>query len=261
MVNKISKESIKLLIDEYHNRNKSHYIQRNLFDYSSLSDNLIILNNNIDTLSFLESQGCRNFYRYYFFINPSGSKVDRNFPDDLVVISEYIYTGQPSSTVEMHHKNLGFQRYAILRKMSIVKNTLNLDIDSKLQNSSIDDFRYIQKNLNLEFDYITERIPKNNEIKEAIISKKIFKLVSNDQIQGFIWIDRKRAICELKYIFVDRRYRGQGVGRKLMNGLIFESRNAKKIQLWVLDNNSKAINLYANFGFNFENLKLSVYLG
>ena len=64
--------------------------------------------------------------------------------------------------------------------------------------------------------------------------------------------------CELNNMFVESKYRGLGVGTKLINSFVCwcRERNAKRIFVTASIGNDKTIKFYRNLGFNDLNITL-----
>ncbi len=92
-----------------------------------------------------------------------------------------------------------------------------------------------------------------------ILNFKGKKITDNQKIIGFLWFDKKKFLTELRYLFVDESYRGQKISKKLMKQYLYHTRDVKKKQLWVLEHNKIAINLYKKYGYEFENLKDTIF--
>lgn len=68
--------------------------------------------------------------------------------------------------------------------------------------------------------------------------------------------------CELLRIAVRPEYRGRGLSKKLMDQLVFYSRqkDVKSIFLEVRESNERARNLYRSYGFTEEGIRKHYYL-
>ena len=86
-----------------------------------------------------------------------------------------------------------------------------------------------------------------------------YKFDNFGNVLGFYWYRNSKFLSELTYIFVLKRYRGLGLGKELLNSYLFNTSKINKKQLWVLDNNSSAINLYLKYGFSFDCLNVYIF--
>ncbi|MGB9943845.1 spermine/spermidine acetyltransferase, partial [Bacillus subtilis] len=74
----------------------------------------------------------------------------------------------------------------------------------------------------------------------------LFPEYDEDNKNGRVWLDR---------FFIDERYQGKGLGKKMLKALIqhlAELYKCKRIYLSIFENNIHAIRLYQRFGFQFN---------
>lgn len=101
--------------------------------------------------------------------------------------------------------------------------------------------------LEIEKEWI-KSLPKKepNNIVYGIYLEKIIGVI---QFKNINYINRN---CEIS-IFISSNSHGKGYGKKSMNFIknyVFNVLGLKKAYLYVLEENSQAIKLYSNFGFN-----------
>ena len=73
--------------------------------------------------------------------------------------------------------------------------------------------------------------------------------------------DTLPACGEVFAIYVLAEYHGQRVGYKLMKAAIDKLSAYKKIAVWVLKGNERAIRFYERFGFRFDGTEADIMLG
>lgn len=92
-----------------------------------------------------------------------------------------------------------------------------------------------------------------NRDKEGIFLAKV-----DGKIVGFVagdanWFSRRegKRVGAIHEIVVDPEYQGHGVGTALLNTILeyFKKKGLDTAELWVGDENYKAINFYKKFGF------------
>ena len=85
-----------------------------------------------------------------------------------------------------------------------------------------------------------------------------FVVKVNDKIVGFVagdanWFSRRerKNVGAIHEIVVDPDYQGQGIGTTLMKKILeyFKGKELDTAELWVGDENYRAINFYKRFGF------------
>lgn len=83
----------------------------------------------------------------------------------------------------------------------------------------------------------------------------------NDEVTGFIsfdnWDTRRTEHTGLFSVFIKKNFRGMGIGKILVNGMLEWAKDNpvnKKISLYVFSTNKNAIALYKKLGFKQEGL-------
>ena len=71
----------------------------------------------------------------------------------------------------------------------------------------------------------------------------------------------QKEMGEIFSLYVLAAYHGRRVGYELVNAALAELLNDKKIAVWVLDGNEKAIRFYERHGFRFDGVKEEICLG
>jgi ribosomal protein S18 acetylase RimI-like enzyme len=259
MFRQVSKHQLLIAIVKLRSAIPHSKVVSNYFD-SSLEGEEILLAIQNKSLYFLKKDLTSGLY-YYFFIAESGFLLPQNldFPAGKVV-SEQVFKHEVSKEIVDHFSFLGFEVYAQLRKMSLLKKEV-LKIDNqRIHLCNENDVRCLRSIFDLHFDPISERYPSDIEILAAVRSKSVFKFVSGDQIIGFYWADTKKILTELRYIYVCPTSRGSGIGKELFEHHLYMSQRLKKNQLWVLQNNFKAIGMYEKYGYSFEGLEDIIFI-
>ncbi len=66
---------------------------------------------------------------------------------------------------------------------------------------------------------------------------------------------------EVYAIYVLAEYQGKKIGYELMNAALDRLSNYKRVALWVLKGNDKAIRFYERYGFRFDGTEAEIMLG
>lgn len=107
---------------------------------------------------------------------------------------------------------------------------------------------------------------QKNELKNEFLNNpytKIYAYVENSNIIGIIHINDIYDRYEINNIFVLREHRNKKVASQLMEKIIKEAEETKKINitLEVRKDNISAINLYKKYGFVEKALRKGYYRG
>ncbi len=90
-------------------------------------------------------------------------------------------------------------------------------------------------------------------------NEKIIGYYDNDKLVGFIHISISFEVYDIVNIVVDSDYRNKGIGTKLLNYVIDNNLECKKLMLEVRENNNNAIKFYKDNGFELINVRKNYY--
>lgn len=87
--------------------------------------------------------------------------------------------------------------------------------------------------------------------------KDVYVFDDNGIVKGMMsWGNRtqKSGILELKELYVDPFFQGEGIGTKLMQHFLLKAQEQgmKEVFLWVLEENDAAKGFYAKFGYEYN---------
>ena len=157
---------------------------------------------------------------------------------------------------------IGFKAYAQLKKMSMINSSIEQqEADKDITIAKDKDISCLKKLFEENFDRFTERPPSIGDIESAIQNEDIYCKFDNfGNILGFYWNRNMKFLSELRYLFVINKYRGLGIGKELLSSCLFNTSKINRKQLWVLENNPSAINLYKKFGYEFDGLVDHIFI-
>ena len=95
------------------------------------------------------------------------------------------------------------------------------------------------------------------KLKEYFLSEmaKVIVLLDNNIVASYVWFFIKGNRIHINEIATKKEYRGNGFAKVLLNYIELSSTSDESIdaiELFVLENNSSAINLYSELGFVTE---------
>lgn len=110
--------------------------------------------------------------------------------------------------------------------------------------------------------YFKDRIVKRDGFAEVIeIDGKIIGYLCGGIVKGLFY-RRKAKYAELENMFIDKKYRGKGLGKKLARDFInwCKRNRVDYISLTAFAKNVQALGLYRKLGFKDYNLSLEIKL-
>ena len=253
----------------YHNisvvkRNADQYLTNFYFTGSKLKD-LIYNNNlymvdNINNIFFLRKND--GFFNLHF-CSSNKNFLDKSLAKELTNIKLPIVTdlvGEEKTLIKLKDvfiKN-NFRYYTTFIRMSRINDrkddTLHMThmtndfIFAKLEDSS-EIYNIITSNFNKYSEHLTSL----EEIKEAI-NKYTILIKKRDKIAALSFHDKIGISSIHRYLFVDQNFRGQKLGMKILKKYFDECKTIKRFILWVESSNIKAINIYKDLGYDYDNL-------
>lgn len=103
--------------------------------------------------------------------------------------------------------------------------------------------------------YEDEKDLSEDEWKRRI-KNTLFAVLNNRLVGMIVYVGNNKLktihVIDIFGVYVSREYRGQGVGKKLIEGVLTEvqkSRGIKKIKLTISPEQKAAVNLYQQYGF------------
>jgi GNAT superfamily N-acetyltransferase len=198
-------------------------------------------------------------YHLFYFINCFDELV--NVGMDLPVSMEIIYRGEknfPDKIVNFWQLN-GFQKHLI--RDNLIANYSNIplmkheskDVLISLANES--DASVLHDIYAASFDIYTGDMLSLQEIKDKIQSEQIICAYHDDKFCGFLEFELKNNNVWLNHVAVSENFRGMGISNLLIAAYVNLNKinETTKYQLWVIQDNIAAVNLYKKFGFVYNN--------
>ena len=118
-----------------------------------------------------------------------------------------------------------------------------------------EDIIFAKKLIDENLDFYTGDRLTLKEIENFSDNGLLFCAYKDDLICGMLQADFKNNVYWLGHIVVHKDFRGIGLANLLVNHYLKEGLRlkVKKFQLWVVNNNVPAINLYRKRGFKYFN--------
>lgn len=154
-----------------------------------------------------------------------------------------------------------FYLYRELVRMTAIRQAgdVGLIAPSRAQASDIE---FIERIFAENFDPCSERIPSRVQLHQHVQDREILLCRSpSGLLSGFLIHNKTKRTNYLKYIFVDLAFRGQGVGKLLLEQFVMQSNPGDRMVLWVFPDNPPAIGLYQAFGFRVDGTVNFIFKG
>jgi ribosomal protein S18 acetylase RimI-like enzyme len=200
-----------------------------------------------------------SFVKLFYFLNDMNLYFnhDIKFPQVL----EIVYRGEkhyPSSHVDFWTKS-GFEKH-LSRDCYFLKNN-DLIIESATSNILIQnaqaeaDLIYGQSLIAENLDLYTGDQFSFEELRLFAQAGHLYIAFEEGKPCGMLQADFKNGVFWLGHIVVDAQHRGKGIAKVLVEyylnaGIELE---CNQFQLWVIQDNTAAVNLYKKYGFKYLN--------
>lgn len=199
------------------------------------------------------------FCQLYFYINCLGENV--SLSTECPVSMEVIYRGEKNRPNEIFNYWIlnGFKEHLVRDNMVAIYSEMPL-VEINESNVTI---RHAQPNeadllhsvYLLSFDLYSGDMLGRADIQNRINSKQIICAYSDNELCGFLEFEIKNSIVWLNHIAVLENFRGKGISNQLISKYIRLNKvnENTRYQLWVIQDNIAAVNLYKKFGFRYNN--------
>ena len=155
-----------------------------------------------------------------------------------------------------------------MEKLEIIQP--KIDDENEINNLA----KQVQKlhvNWNSDMFLDIEQVISKEELKKLLETESIYVAKIKDKIIGYIVIDikeknsgimRYRKILSIDTLCIDEKFRGQGIGTKMLEFAkeIGKKKSCTDMHLIVNPNNKNAIKVYENFGMTVNNISYMMKL-
>lgn len=200
-----------------------------------------------------------DFYQMYYFINNQNELM--TFDADKPITMEIIYRGeaQRPNEVLLYWEKCGFKQHILREHMVAYFKQLkffNENDTVKVKYAETDEEIIFTKNIiEQTFDKYTGDIMSLEEVKSLVKKQNVLCAYVDGSLCGVIKFEIKNSIVFWGHFAISEEFRGKGVATKLMQSFFRLNATSPdtRIQMWVVDYNTKAKIIYERIGFNFDN--------
>ncbi len=195
-------------------------------------------------------------FQVYYHVNDLAENVDFGVSKPLMM--EIVYRGLPPEAVKIFWIRNGFKDHLTRNNLILVsKDIKQIELGEsavkiKLADTS-DEAIKITALFQTELDTYTSDAKSLAEITEYVNSQNVLCAYIGNEFAGALQFEWKQNNCWLGHIAVDNKFRGKGIANRLVAEYIRVNaiNENTKFQLWVINDNLPAINLYTKFGFRY----------
>ena len=215
-------------------------------------------------LSFKETESGVLFFRKsdsFYYLYYATSSLDnlklllKNDLPDIKLVTDIIGEEKNIEPISKTFIDEGFFLYAQLHRYTRINITADKYYNSdEVSFSQKEDGVAIAKLLKDNFDAVAEQVPALDEVEILIAEKKIIQIKESNIIKGFLVRTFIGQTSILNNFLVDKKFRGSGIGSKLLQHYFFESKNTKRMILWALSDNDIALKIYKKYGYHRNTL-------
>jgi GNAT superfamily N-acetyltransferase len=193
-------------------------------------------------------------FQVYYHINNLEEQIFANTQKPLMM--EIVFKGDQPSIIKEFWKRNGFVEHLTRINLALTykqkgefentNNNLRIKIaDNEFESKST---TYLFEN---DLDRYTGDLKTYEEINQYVKNRNILCAYYENEFCGALQFEFKQSICWLGHIAIDSKFRGKGIANYLVSTYIELNKQTEdsKYQLWVIDNNLPALNLYYKFGF------------
>lgn len=232
-----------IMLEDY-----KHYIEAGRLAFISGTNNLVLL---------LEKKG---FCQLYYYLNDLGESV--SLPKEKSIVMEILYRGEsnkPYPVIEYWEQN-SFVKHLCRDQMAgsikkiIFPESLNGKVQIKYANE-FEEVEYAYQLIKNTFDAYTGDILTHEEVEGYAKIECILLALIDGKPCGILQLEIKNNVSWLGHIAVDPSYRKQGIANALVSAWIKKTADQSSVryQLWVIQDNVPALNLYKDYGLVYVN--------
>jgi ribosomal protein S18 acetylase RimI-like enzyme len=204
---------------------------------------------------------CDGFFKLLYYLNNLNQPFQ--FEQSVSFVIELVYRGKanfPSEVTNYWLKN-DFVTYLTRENYALMsKDVLTHPASSRVvvnRGDSDEEVLFTHQLFNQSLDKYTGDQLTLAELRNFAISGNLLfaRLLETNQLCGVLQFEVRNGIVWLGHVAVDEEFRGIGIARELVRAYLALNKvdDSTRYQLWVLEDNAPAIQLYRKFGFKETN--------
>lgn len=186
---------------------------------------------------------------------------------ELPCVSEVIYSGMQKEKKEAERSvlaRLSFEKKHTVRFMSWTGRMKQPKTFQPIcfRLAGMEDFSSVQEMHEVCFDRLTDAVPDETELIEAIGNGCVFVGTPENEADpvGSVMLIRNRNRVLIRHVAVAPAFRHRGIGAAMMGQILSSLRTGEKCVLWVKEENDPAIRLYEHMGFEPQDRFMEIWV-
>lgn len=197
------------------------------------------------------------FHLYYFTpsLNDLQTLLTMDLPIEQLVV-DIIGKPQHTAAIVQFFSDAGFtlrttlQRFIRIHRDDSEFYQPSAEVEAAVAGEAVEITALFTEN----FDALSEQVPTLEDVESLIAEGKVFVVRDQTGIKGFLVRTNTGQTTVLNNFLVRPDSRGEKIGSKLLKHYIFETKDTKRMMLWVKADNETAIGVYEKYGYKKEDL-------
>lgn len=216
---------------------------------------------NADARTLLMLRERQNFCQLYFV----STSVD-DLSDKLTTLSsqsKFIISADlvgDCAVVSERFAGAGFERYMTLTRMFKLK---TLGVPAVADDSwfaAAHEVNAVEDIIFENMDPLCEQIPDTEDIREAVENHRVLMARHGSEPAAILFFDRHGVTATLRFWAGRKKFRGLGFGKLVYDRYIALNADARRLILWVRDDNIKVQKIYLSDGMSLDSLHDEIWL-
>ena len=168
-----------------------------------------------------------------------------------VLVSDLVGREADAETAAGLYRQHGFSDHARLVRMARTRGTALPEAAEQPASAFAErgDLRMVCAFLEEQLDPFRDQMPETDEVEIALERRSVLIERRAGGVGGLLLFETTGWTSLLRYWYVEGRFRGQGIGARLIKTYFRHCRTCGRIVVWVASGNADAIARYRHYGF------------
>ncbi|MBR1579796.1 MAG: hypothetical protein IJ668_04785 [Selenomonadaceae bacterium] len=219
----------------------------------------LLINSDAQTLLMLRE---RNGFRHLYFVstdlNDLADKLSALIAQSKGIISTDLIGD--CSEVSTAFNRAGFERYVTLTRMFKLKSIEKATVAEDDWFAAPNETNAVEEIIYENMDPLCEQIPDSEDIQVAVEHQQVLAARHGSELAAILYFDRHGVTATLRFWAGRKKFRGLGYGKTVYDRYIALNADARRLILWVRDDNVKVKQIYLSDGMSLDSLHDEVWL-